>query len=196
VTSANGNGSGPNGSVAADTTAMRGHIAGLESPHPLGFMLPGVLQDDDFAQRFVAGLDSVLAPVFSTLDNIDAYLDPQLTPADFLPWLAGWHGAEMDAGWPEERSRNLMSRLPELQSRRGTVEALREVLRLHLGTEPEVVESGGSSWSAVPGGELPGTDAAEVTVKVKGTDADRSRITALVKDHTPAHVVVHVEVVE
>ena len=195
MTGPEGNGHAGNGKVDGGP-GMRGLIKGLESPHQLGHMLPGVLQDDEFAQRFVSGLDTVLAPVFSTLDNIDAYLDPQLTPADFLPWLAGWHGVEVDAGWPEDRSRELMSRLPELQARRGTITTLREVLRLHLGSEPEIIDSGGAAWSAVPGGDLPGSDAHEVTVRVKAKGHDRARIEALVADHTPAHVVVHVEVVE
>jgi phage tail-like protein len=175
---------------------MRGMIDGLESPHPLGHTLPGVLQDDEFAQRFVSGLDNVLAPVFSTLDNFDAYLDPQLTPGDFLPWLAGWHGAEIDAGWPEARSRDLMSRLPAVQAGRGTIAALREILQLHTGAEPEIIDSGGAAWSGVPGGELPGSDASELTVRVKGQGVDRARIEALVREATPAHIVVHVEVVD
>ena len=46
-------------------------------PAPIGEQLPALYADDDFAQRFTAGLDTVLAPVFSTLDNLPAYLDPR-----------------------------------------------------------------------------------------------------------------------
>jgi len=89
---------------------MRGTVAGLRSPHPLGPSLPSLYQDDDFAQRFLSGLDEVLAPVFSTIDNFDAYLDPNLTPDDFLAWLAGWVGIALDDGWDEPRRRAIVAR--------------------------------------------------------------------------------------
>jgi phage tail-like protein len=35
-------------------------------------------------------LHEVLAPVVATIDCLGAYLDPALTPEDFLRWLGGW----------------------------------------------------------------------------------------------------------
>ncbi|MEU3573930.1 SDR family oxidoreductase, partial [Kitasatospora sp. NPDC036755] len=66
----------------------RAAVPGLPSPYPIGRLLPAMYADDDFAQRFTAGLDTVLAPVFATLDNLPAYFQPGLAPADFLDWLA------------------------------------------------------------------------------------------------------------
>ncbi|MGW2874684.1 hypothetical protein ACWDCZ_41715, partial [Kitasatospora sp. NPDC001225] len=66
----------------------RAAVPGLPSPHPIGELLPALFAEDDFAQRFTAGLDTVLAPVFATLDNLPAYFQPGLAPADFLDWLA------------------------------------------------------------------------------------------------------------
>ena len=66
---------------------MRGMIEGLETPHPIGFELPGLFHDDDFTQRFTAALDEVIAPIFLTLDALEAYVDPWLAPEDFLGWL-------------------------------------------------------------------------------------------------------------
>ena len=71
---------------------MRALLPELPSPRPLALMLPALLQGDDFCVRFTEGLDPVLAPVFSTIDNLDAYTDPATTPSDFLTWLAGWFG--------------------------------------------------------------------------------------------------------
>src|SRR4051794_31821685 len=62
---------------------MRGSIDGLASSAPLGMMLPAVFADDDLAQRFVAGLDEVLAPILNVLDCLDTYFTPSLAPADF-----------------------------------------------------------------------------------------------------------------
>ena len=79
----------------------RGTVPGLSSPYRIAEFLPSVYQEDDpFIQRFTAGLDEVLAPVLSTLDCIDAYVDPHLTPEDFLGWLGSWVGAVVDDETP------------------------------------------------------------------------------------------------
>src|SRR4029078_7442547 len=68
--------------------AVRGTIPGALSPVPIAGLLPGIYQDDLFTQQFTGGLDDVLAPVFTTLDCLDTYVDPWLAPEDFLEWLA------------------------------------------------------------------------------------------------------------
>ena len=75
----------------------------------------------------------MLAPVLSTIDNLDAYLDPWLTPPDFLDWLAGWFGLELDATWPEERRRALVANALELGRWRGTVIGLALLVELYTG---------------------------------------------------------------
>ena len=100
---------------------MRGMIAGLPSPHPLGASLPALYQEDAFAQRLTGALDEVLAPIFSSLDTLHAYLDPALAPDDFLEWLAGWVGVTLDETWPIERRRQLVADATQLYRSRGTV---------------------------------------------------------------------------
>lgn len=167
---------------------MRGTVEGLESPHPLGLELPSPYAEDDFAQRFVAGLDEVLAVVFVTLDNLDAYFDADLAPADFLAWLATWVGVDLDENWTMERRRALVRRAVTLYGMRGTVAGLQELLELSTGAQVEISDSGGVAWSPVPGGELPGTPDATVTVRVQGADVDAKRIATLVRDAVPAHI--------
>ncbi|MBX4179094.1 phage tail protein, partial [Streptomyces geysiriensis] len=102
------------------TTPYRGSVDGLGSSLPLGTMLPAVFADDDLAQRFVGGLDDVLAPILNVLDCLDTYFDPALTPADFAQWLGTWVGAETDGTEPEPRLRAAVAaaavaeRLPEI----------------------------------------------------------------------------------
>ena len=45
---------------------MRGTVTGLDSPHPLGGLMPAVYQDDNFTMRWTAALDDVLAPVMAS----------------------------------------------------------------------------------------------------------------------------------
>lgn len=172
---------------------MRGMVEDLENPHPLGLRLPAMFQDDDLAQRFVAGLDPVLAPIISTLDCQEAYLDPTLTPPDFLGWLAGWIGVELDERWSVEQQRAVVAGAPARHERRGTLSALRDVLRLATGAEPEIVESGGTAWSPTPGADLPGEPEPRLVVRVRGGGLSAKRITALVAEHAPAHVPCTVE---
>ncbi|APE24646.1 MULTISPECIES: phage tail protein [Streptomyces] len=175
----------------------RAAVPGLPSRYPIGEQLPALYADDDFAQRFTAGLDTVLAPVFATLDNLPAYLDPRVTPADFLSWLATWVGGVDDPRWPLELRREAVARAVELHRWRGTRRGLVEALSLILGVYAEVSGDGGASWSATAGGAPAPAVADEVLVRVwahrEAVNADRVR--ALVRTLCPVHTVCRVEVV-
>ncbi|AKN70353.1 phage tail protein [Streptomyces sp. PBH53] len=175
----------------------RAAVPGLPSRHPIGGQLPALYADDDFAQRFTAGLDTVLAPVFLTLDTLPAYLDPRVTPADFLTWLASWVGAADDAQWPEELRREAVVRAVELHRWRGTGRGLVEALRLALGVRAEVTEDGGAVWSSTPGAELPPESSAGPLVRVwpdRAARVDPGRVREIVRAMCPAHTVCRVEI--
>lgn len=174
-------------------------VPGLRSPHPVVETLPGMFQDDEFLVRFLGALDELAAPVFSLLDGgIEAMLDPRLVPADFLPWLASWLGVAMEEGWPEERRRELVRKTVELYQWRGTVEGLARAIEVFTGEVPEILESGGVSWSTRPGGDLPGVSTAQLVVRVDvaGDDPETlGRIERLVTLSKPAHLAHRVEAV-
>jgi phage tail-like protein len=177
---------------------MRGAVEGLASPHPLADHLPALYQEDWFALRLVSAFDPVLAPVFSVLDNFDAYLDPALAPEDFLAWLAGWLGISLDETWLVERCRALVLRAADLYRRRGTAVGLRDHLEIFTGGTVELVENGAVAWSPVPGAPLPGTPRAELLVRVTVDDPttlDTARLDRLVRAAKPAHIPHRVEVV-
>jgi phage tail-like protein len=176
----------------------RAAVPGLPSRHPIGEQLPALYADDDFAQRFTAGLDTVLAPVFATLDNLPAYLDPRVTPADFLAWLASWVGGVDDPKWPIDQRREAVVRAVELHRRRGTRRGLVEALRLVLGVDAEVVGDGAAVWSRTAGADLPAAPAtAEVVVRVwpdRTASVDADRVHALIRALSPVHTACRVEV--
>lgn len=178
---------------------MRGLVAGLVSPHPLGPTLPAIYQDDDLAQRFLGALDDVLAPIFLTLDNFPTYLDPWLTPEDFLDWLATWVGIGLDDSWDEARRREIVARAVELYRMRGTAAGLAAHVGIQTGGEVEIIENGGTAWSVDAGGELPGSPEPVVLVRVAVDDpktVDAGRVDALVAAAKPAHVPHRVEIVK
>ena len=177
---------------------MRGTIPGLGTPHPLGSGLPAIYLEDDLAQRLLAALDEVLAPVLCTLDNLDHYLDPSLAPLDFVEWLAGWVGAAVDESWPPGRRRELVARTVALYRRRGTVGGITEQIELATGGRARVGDSGGVGWSTTPGAALPGTPRRQLAVRVAVPDPaaiDQRKVEALVAAAKPAHVAHQVEVV-
>lgn len=177
--------------------SSRALVEGLPSPFPLGLALPGLYQGDDLCQRFTAGLDEVIAPVHAVLDCLDAYLDPMLSPEDFATWLATWVGVAMDEHWSMARQREVVRRAVELYSWRGTRRGIVEVVRLYVGVDPEVTDSGAVAASEVPDAELPGEPVPFVRVVVTVEDADgvdARRLSALVELLKPAHAGHEVEV--
>ncbi|MEW1792973.1 MULTISPECIES: phage tail protein [Streptomyces] len=171
---------------------MRADVPGLPTPHPLIEQLPAVYLEQDFLRRFLAALDDVLAPVLLTIDNVPAYLDHRSAPDDFLNWLAGWVAVEPHEDSPADQRRAEVRGAVARHARRGTVGGLAEALRLETGgTEPEIVESGGTVWSTTPNTPLPGDAVPWVTIRVRvgeGQRLDRVRLEELIATEVPAHV--------
>lgn len=164
----------------------------------LGSLLPAIYQElDANAMLLCDALDAVLAPVWLTLDNLDAYLDPALSPLDVLSWVAGWVGLAVDDNWRPEQLRRLVASGVELFRRRGTAKGVRELVEAYLGGRVEVLDNGGVAVSARPGGVAPGTSAPGILVRVAAPliPAELDRVSRLVRAATPAHVPVRVEVV-
>ncbi|MGW2395798.1 phage tail protein [Kitasatospora sp. NPDC001664] len=176
--------------------AVRGALSGLGTPHPIAGQLPAVYGENEFLHRFTEALDGVLAPVFATLDNLPAYFDPALAPADFVRSLAHWVGAALPA--EPRRQREAVRRAVGLHALRGTPAGLADRVELHFGVRPEIEESGGAAWSAVPGGALPGTVEGRLVVRLRlpegAAAVDAAAVLELVRAECPAHLRPRVEV--
>lgn len=176
---------------------MRGMVTGMTSAVPIIRMLPAVYQEDEFADRFVAGFDDVIAPVLSTLDCLVDYFDPYLAPEDFLEWIAGWVGISLEEGWPIERRRAVVATAVEMYRMRGTVAGLRANLQVLTGGRVEIADSGGVAWSKNPGADMPGEASPRLAVRIRVHDPDSvpmDLVDSAVAAAKPAHVVHRVEV--
>jgi phage tail-like protein len=175
---------------------VRGVVTDLGSPRQLIGSLPGLYQEDELARALTAAFDDAYAPVLSTIDNLEAYLDPALTPEDFLDWLGGWVGLVLDETWPIERRRALVAVASQIYRRRGTAAGLSMQLKLLTSGEIAVTDSGGVSWSKTPGSKPPGDASYAVAVRVKPAkkeSIDAAKLDALVAAAKPAHVTHAVE---
>jgi phage tail-like protein len=175
----------------------RGLAPAVRTPHPLIATLPGLYQDDPVTRQWMAALDEVLAPVFVTLDNLPAYLDPWLAPEDFLPWLAGWVGVALDPARPLGRRRAAVAHAVSLYRWRGTARGIAAAVELATGVLPEVRDSGGTAWSPTSGATPPGGAAPLLQVLLRvapGTTPDLALVRQVVDLSAPAHVPVRIEV--
>ena len=172
-------------------------MAGLESPHRLIDGLPGIYQEDDLHAALGQAPSTRSWPPSSwPLDGLPGYLDPALTPEDFLEWLA-WLGRRA----PRRELAHRAS--PHVRGPGGRPvpparhpAGLAAHVRIFTGGEVEIEDSGGVAWSATSGGALPGSPGYRVRVRVRGAPAsvDQGRLGALVASAKPAHVVHSVEV--
>lgn len=117
--------------------------------------LPSIYQEGDFGMRFVGALETLLDPIVSTLDNLPARFDTDLTDRRTLGLIAAWLGVELDESWPEDRQRELVKRQADLARRRGTRQGLEEALRIAFPELPLRVEDDGGVVHAGSAEELP-----------------------------------------
>ena len=116
--------------------------------------LPAYLQTDPFLGGFLQAFEKVLSgfpdeearfkPLIFTaeanhswgletiISHIYTYFDAQATPAEFLPWLAGWVSLSLQDNWDEEVKRKFISQMVPLYQIRGTVPGLKKMLQIYL----------------------------------------------------------------
>ncbi len=142
--------------------------------------LPNTYADDGFMPGFLNIFEALWQPFDRQLDQLYAYFDPMLTPAEFLPWLGTWVDLVLDENWPEARRRALIENAADLYRRRGTAGALRDYLAIYLGAPPTIVEDGpdGNPFHF------------SVTIHTDDPDSfDQDRARRIIEEEKPAHTI-------
>jgi phage tail-like protein len=157
--------------------------------------LPGVYRENDFAMRFLEGLEEVLDPIVAFLDGLPSHLDLSLAPPDYVMLVGEWLGIDPEGRWrgllgrDEARRRELVGRATVIARRRGTAASLQLVLDLlfpDLGLR--VQDHGRSTFSAEPR-VPPAADASfEVVSAVEPARGRRAAIDRVVEQLRPVHV--------
>ncbi|BAZ00627.1 phage tail protein [Tolypothrix tenuis PCC 7101] len=116
--------------------------------------LPAYLETDPFLGRFLLAFEGILSglPEAETqfhpqivdhntptswgletlISQIHTYFDPQQTPTEFLPWLAGWVALSLRDDWDEKTKRQFISQIVPLYQIRGTVPGMKKMLEIYL----------------------------------------------------------------
>lgn len=114
--------------------------------------LPAILQEDLALNGFLLAFEKILSGnerspsqakivkketqnppgLEEIIDNVADYFDPQKTPDDFLPWLAGWVSLSLRDNWDEKVKREFIRQIVGLYRLRGTKQGLIEILKIYL----------------------------------------------------------------
>jgi phage tail-like protein len=116
--------------------------------------VPSLYHEDPLFLELCGALGELLSPVVTALDCFSAYLDPWLAPEDFLGWLAGLVGVELDGIGPVARRRALIAGAVAGYRVKGTVAGLRACAADAAGVPIEQVrigEGGGVTWAQTSG---------------------------------------------
>ena len=117
--------------------------------------LPAVYRTDstcaDFLLRFLSMFETLFDDVEERIVDLSVLFDPESTPKEILPWLAGWLAVELDEEWDEQRKRQTIAGAFEFYGRRGTAAGLREALRV-LGGVNAIIEEPvmNAAWWSLP----------------------------------------------
>ena len=104
--------------------------------------LPAVFQQEagkggiSFIGRFLLAFENILSGLGredekgleEKIDTIHTYFDPDKTPSEFLPWLAGWVALRLRDDWREDDKRQIMREIVSMYRKRGTREGLQWAL--------------------------------------------------------------------
>lgn len=129
-----------------------------------------------FTYRLLGLFADVLEGLEDRVYGLHRQLDAQRADAPFLPWLASWVALVLDETWEESKRRELIRRIVQLYTIRGTVEGIRRFVEIYTGIKPEIVEEFSTGW------QIGVRSTVEVDTRVYGTwEENAHRFSVLVK---------------
>ena len=172
--------------------------------------LPEIYYEDDFTSRFLMLFESFWKPINKQIEQIDNYFDPDLTPPEFIPWLASWIGLPLDASLPIERMRALIKEAIMLFQCRGTKKALSTYLKIYTDGQVNIIEHRARNFTLgtdatlgmdIALGTENQTNAVNIDLHVPNSELNRTgysenlyqrKMAELVRAMVPAHTVYNI----
>jgi phage tail-like protein len=104
-------------------------------------LLPAIYKDTSvYLDRALALFESILGDTGALIDDLPLLFDAAATPKAWLGWLAGWLAFDLER-------RDALARAFSLYRRRGTADALADLLALYTGLSVRIEEPHQSLWS-------------------------------------------------
>lgn len=101
--------------------------------------LPAIYRENEssseFLEKFLSIFQTMLDDTYQKIFSFSKYLDSQVTPNEFLRWLASWLSISTDQNWSNEGTRALIEKAPDLFKKRGTVNGIKEIILLYLNSK-------------------------------------------------------------
>ncbi len=162
-------------------------------------------QERPFFERYLRGFEDCIAPMQERISQFSRLFDAQMTPTEFLPWLATWVGLALNENWPELKRRILIAEAVELYRWRGTRRGLSRYLQIYTGVMPSIEDTPYTGITMGPSTEM-GTEAtlgglAEfafyVTLELPpGSNVSEQIIRDIIEAEKPAHTVYELRLIQ
>ncbi|MFQ5627509.1 MAG: phage tail protein I [bacterium] len=93
---------------------------------------------DTFVARFLHIFEDLNGALEAKVDRVPQLFQPWGTPKTFLPWLASWFAVQLGENWTDREKRAFLNNIAQFYRQRGTLEGLKNILHIYLGTETEI----------------------------------------------------------
>ncbi|MCI0633689.1 MAG: phage tail protein [Actinobacteria bacterium] len=120
-------------------------------------------EKDGFTYQLLGLFAGVLDGLEEKVYGVHHQLNAARADPRFLPWLASWVALVLDETWEESKRRELIRRIVQLYTTRGTIEGIRRFVEIYTGIKPEIVEEYGDGW------RIGVRSTVEVDTKIYGT---------------------------
>jgi len=107
--------------------------------------LPDVYQQNpesySFVERYLGIFQSIHEEMNQKIKQISRRFNPEVTEPKYLDCLAEWVGLQDKFLWNTKKLRYLIGNAAELYKWRGTVDYLKDILEIYIGSRPFIVEN-------------------------------------------------------
>lgn len=107
-------------------------------------------EQQEFLDRFLSIVQTTWSRIEREVETFQRYLDPDSVPPEALPYLAEWLDVRLEGTWGPEQNRRLLQAMPRLRPKWGTVDGLRDWVRVYLANLADIDE-GALKQLGVPG---------------------------------------------
>jgi phage tail-like protein len=89
-------------------------------------------EQQEFLDRFLSIVQTTWSHIEREVATFERHVDPDSVPDDEMAYLAGWLDLHLEGGWTPAQNRRLLQAMPAVRPKWGTVEGLRDWVRVYL----------------------------------------------------------------